>query len=72
MDKNNFMNTPVKRSSTSLFSNAFIDFYHLVVQMTWPRFLASFAIVFLAINLFLVFYIVFKATPLAGLKVLGF
>ena len=72
MDKNTFMSTPVKRSSTSLFSNAFTDFYHLVVRMTWPRFLASFVIVFLAINLFFGFLYSVQADSIAGLRGIGF
>jgi inward rectifier potassium channel len=72
MDKNNFMATPVKRSSTSLFSNAFIDFYHLVVRMTWPRFLASFVMVFLAINLLFGFLYSVQGDSISGLKGLGF
>ncbi|MBU3576603.1 ion channel [Polynucleobacter sp. UK-Kesae-W10] len=72
MDKNNFMATPVKRSSTSLFSNAFIDFYHLVVRMTWPRFLASFVMVFLAINLLFGFLYSVRGDSISGLKGLGF
>ena len=72
MDKNNFMTTPVKRSSTSLFSNAFIDFYHLVVRMTWPRFLASFVVIFLAINLFFGFLYSLQSDSIGGLKGIGF
>ena len=72
MDKNNFMTTPVKRSSTSLFSNAFIDFYHLVVRMTWPRFLASFVVIFLAINLFFGFLYSLQSDSISGLKGIGF
>ena len=66
------MATPVKRSSTSLFSNAFIDFYHLVVRMTWPRFLASFVMVFLAINLLFGFLYSVRGDSISGLKGLGF
>ena len=72
MDKNTFMATPVKRSSTSLFSNAFIDFYHLVVRTTWPRFLASFIFVFLAINLLFGFLYYLQGESIAGLKGIGF
>lgn len=72
MDKNTFMTTPVKRSSTSLFSNAFIDFYHLVVRTTWPRFLASFIFVFLAINLLFGFLYYLQGESIAGLKGIGF
>ena len=72
MDKNNFMAIPVKRSSTSLFSNAFLDFYHLVVRMTWPRFLGSFVIVFLAINLLFGFLYALQADSIAGMQDIGF
>jgi len=72
MNKKTFMATPVRRSSTSLFSNAFIDFYHLVVRMTWPRFLASFVIVFLAINFLFGFLYSLEHDSIAGLKGIGF
>ena len=72
MDKNTFMATPVRRSSTSFFSNVFIDFYHLVVRTTWPRFLFSFAIVFLAINLLFGFLFSLEHDSISGLKGIGF
>lgn len=72
MSKNTFLKTPVRRSSTSLFSNAFVDFYHLVVRMTWPRFLVSFVIIFLITNLFFGFLYSLQNDAISGLKDLGF
>jgi inward rectifier potassium channel len=72
MDKSTFMTTPVRRSTTLLVTNAFYDFYHLVVQTTWPRFLISFAVVFLTINLFFGSLFFIQHDSIAGLKNLGF
>ena len=66
------MKTNVRRSSTSSASSSFIDFYHVVVRTTWPKFLASFAIVFLAINLFFGSLFYLQSDSIAGLKNIGF
>ncbi len=68
----NIFSTPVRRSSSSLFSNAFLDFYHLVVRMTWPRFLASFAAVFLLTNVCFGLLYSVQNDAIAGLKTLGY
>ena len=63
---------PVRRSSASSISSTFNDFYHLVVRMTWPRFLVSFVIVFLVANLIFGFLYYLQEDSVAGLKETGF
>jgi inward rectifier potassium channel len=72
MDKNNLTAMPVRRSASSPLSNVFTDFYHMVVKTTWPRFLASFAAVFLAINLLFGWLYFLQSNSIAGLQGIGF
>ena len=70
--KKNARVAPVRRSSASSISSTFTDFYHFVVRMTWPRFLASFVVVFLLTNLIFGFLFYLQEDSIAGLKDPGF
>lgn len=62
----------VRRESVSPFSNTFNDFYHFVVRLTWPRFLASFILVFLITNLIFGLLYSLQVESIAGIKSANF
>ena len=60
--------TPIRPSGVEVVSHRFVDFYHLVVRMTWPRFLASFVGIFLLTNFIFGLLYSIQGSSIAGIK----
>ncbi len=62
------LNHGPRKSTTSAFSATFGDFYHSVVRMSWPKFLAAFVVIFLLINLLFGTFFWLQPDSIGGIK----